>query len=103
MVVFKASWNNAVVVVKLLKGHSVEMEYSALKHPNIVTFYGTIQSEKRRGVVMEFCPNGTLLDYIKKKKTQVPFSAALKLLTDIARGMQYLHDKKIIHRDLKRM
>jgi PREDICTED: similar to mitogen-activated protein kinase kinase kinase len=48
---------------------------------------------------MEYCPNGQLYDILKRHK--VPPILVVEWSRQIASGMNYLHSKKIIHRDLK--
>jgi serine/threonine protein kinase len=43
---------------------------------------------------------GSLKNYIKKNP-QLDFDIKLKILTEISKGMEYLHFVKVIHRDLK--
>eukprot|EP00850_Spirogloea_muscicola_P003316 SM000013S26485 [mRNA] locus=s13:633302:635360:- [translate_table: standard] len=53
-------------------------------------------------VVVEFLPGGTLKDYlIKHQRKKIPFRKVLQLALDVARGLAYLHSKKIVHRDVK--
>lgn len=44
---------------------------------------------------------GNLNRFLRRRQRRLPFGLILKLAHDIARGMEYLHKKGIIHRDLK--
>jgi 5'-AMP-activated protein kinase catalytic alpha subunit len=39
-----------------------------MRHPNIIQLYEIIESQKYLFLVMEYCPNGELFDYIVKKE-----------------------------------
>lgn len=71
-----------------------------LRHKNIVNVFGALIEKPRLGIVMEFCAGGTLFQWILQQKlstTEKKFS----ILLQIAQAMKYLHDKEIVHRDLK--
>lgn len=46
-------------------------------------------------------PGGSLYDYLHKNHNGVKLSQLLKFAIDVSKGMEYLHQNKIIHRDLK--
>lgn len=52
---------------------------------------------------MEYCPNGQLFSYLNntKQKTVLRPAKMMDWAKQIAKGMHYLHNNKIIHRDLK--
>ena len=51
-------------------------------------------------IVMEYCGEGSLYEVIQKRTEILP-PEVIKWAGQIAGGMQFLHSKKIIHRDLK--
>ncbi len=52
---------------------------------------------------MEYCSRGNLYDYIHKSDVEILPHTVVAWSRQITGGMQYLHSKKIIHRDLKSM
>ncbi|XP_039068632.1 serine/threonine-protein kinase STY13-like [Hibiscus syriacus] len=52
-------------------------------------------------VVVEYCPGGALKSYlIKNRRRKLAFKVVVQITLDLARGLSYLHSKKI-HRDVK--
>ncbi|GFP98238.1 serine/threonine-protein kinase ht1 [Phtheirospermum japonicum] len=49
----------------------------------------------------EFMPGGSVYDFLHKKKGVFKLPAILKAAIDVSKGMSYLHQNNIIHRDLK--
>ena len=49
---------------------------------------------------MEYCPYGPLFNLLREGKEVSP-KKLVEWTKQIARGMHYLHQQKIIHRDLK--
>ena len=73
---------------------------SCLNHHNIIRFYGICQTNSKPSesiIVMEFANLGTLIDHFQ----ELTHSQASKVCLDMYQGLQYLHRKKYIHRDMK--
>ncbi|TDL25007.1 kinase-like protein [Rickenella mellea] len=75
-------------------------------HPNIVRFLGVSIPENTKEtpvmIVSELCANGDLFDYVRNVPPPSLYKV-LNIMLDIARGLQYLHERKpsVIHRDCK--
>lgn len=72
------------------------------RNPNIVYLHDSF-IEKRRPrvcIVMDYCDGGELFDRIVQRKVFSEHDAA-QVLSKIAGAICFLHDHKIVHRDLK--
>uniref|UniRef100_A0A8C7IDY3 Mitogen-activated protein kinase kinase kinase n=1 Tax=Oncorhynchus kisutch TaxID=8019 RepID=A0A8C7IDY3_ONCKI len=71
-----------------------------LKHPNIITFKGICTQAPCYCILMEYCAQGQLYEVLRAGRKVTP-SLLIDWAMGIAGGMNYLHLRKIIHRDLK--
>ena len=71
-----------------------------LDHPNIVLYLGSSRKNGSFNILMEYVSGGSMRTFIKNNG---PLSVkyAVKCLFHILSGLLYLHQKNIIHRDLK--
>ena len=74
--------------------------FSQLKYPKIVQVYGIVLLEDVFFIVMEFCSKGALDMVLRRDKT-LTLKQKLKFAAEAARGMAYLHEKGVIHMDVK--
>ncbi|CCU76300.1 serine/threonine protein kinase [Blumeria hordei DH14] len=74
--------------------------HSKMKHPNIVEFHRAFSYFKCTYIVLELCPNGSLMDMVKRRK-YITEPEARYWTVQIAGAVKYMHGKGIIHRDLK--
>ncbi|KAL1566193.1 Serine/threonine-protein kinase ht1 [Salvia divinorum] len=73
-----------------------------LKHPNIISFIAACKKPPVFCIITEYYPGGSLRKYLHQQGPHsLPLDLVLKLALDIAHGMQYLHARGILHRDLK--
>lgn len=82
-----------------------------LNHPNICRFREVYKTKKGKlCIVMDYCDGGDLQKTVKakakekdKKGQQVYFTEdeVLNWFTQICLAIKHVHDKKILHRDLK--
>jgi len=49
----------------------------------------------------EFMSRGSLYDFLHKQRGVFKLPSLLKVAIDVSKGMNYLHQNNIIHRDLK--
>ena len=71
-----------------------------IQRKNIVELYDVYQSANNIYIVTEYCDEGDLKDYLRKRE-KISEPEALKILKDLMSGFKYLYEKEIIHRDLK--
>lgn len=86
--------------------HAAEQEaklLSKLKHPNIVTYKDSFQGKDGYlHIAMQFCEGGDLYTKLKEQKG-VPLEErqVVEWFVQIAMALQYMHERNILHRDLK--
>jgi serine/threonine protein kinase len=92
----ESNWNKD----QLLKEAGALME---LRHPHIIRFIGFAQDAKLCSVLMELMPERDLRHFMKQRPAGRPFtrSEELDIITQIAKGMLYLHTQGYVHGDLK--
>ena len=76
-----------------------------IHHPNIVSLIDLKKTKSHHYLVMEFCNGGDLTGCLRKymAKYNRPFSEEIVqyLMIQIVRGLDALHSRNIMHRDLK--
>ncbi|RPD53612.1 Pkinase-domain-containing protein [Lentinus tigrinus ALCF2SS1-6] len=104
-------WGEEVAVKLIRRGNidssvrmsKVEREIEVLrtlKHPNIVRLYDVIETDKYIGIILEYASGGELFDHILAHRF-LREKDACKLFSQLISGVWYIHQKKIVHRDLK--
>ena len=77
---------------------------SKLSHPNLVQYISSCSDDEGIYIVMEFCIYGdlySLLHMVKKKRVYVNEEIIWDIAYQCLLGLEYLHSKHIIHRDIK--
>ena len=70
------------------------------EHKRIVKYYGTVHDGEYLSIFMEYMEGGSIQEWVSRKGA---FSEeeVRRLCRQILEGLVYLHNKKIIHRDIK--
>jgi len=71
-----------------------------VKHPFLITLWGTFQDSKNLYMVMDFVEGGELFSLLRKSQ-RFPNPVAKFYAAEVTLALEYLHSKHIIYRDLK--
>ncbi|CAM6014030.1 unnamed protein product [Sphagnum balticum] len=110
--VFESVWLGLPCAEKVFRGaENVSFKKEAdilatLKHPNIIKLFCCTTDEKSCSLVMELmCTDlrNLMDDKMKDPKHVVPFSlpVAVDIMLQVARGLKYMHEQRVGHRDIK--
>ena len=73
-----------------------------MKHPNIVSYIESFEELGNLFIVMDFCDGGDLHTRIQSARgIAFPEDQALDWFVQTALALKHVHDRKILHRDLK--
>ena len=93
--------------IPLFEGKTIEEQLGdeihflqKLDHPNIIQYYGQIVKKDYIVIVTEYASRGSLYDYLKDKTT-LPAELKAKWTIQAAKGIKYLQENHILHRDIK--
>ncbi|EMD39553.1 hypothetical protein CERSUDRAFT_71451 [Gelatoporia subvermispora B] len=79
------------------RGISPDVFCKYSRHPNIVQFRGVLVVPRSVHIVYDWTPWGTMEDYLKIN----PAVDRVRLLLDVAIGVEYLHTHDIVHGNLQ--
>ena len=97
------------VAIKVLYGRDVSfvrrfereaLAVGALSHNHILPLYDFGEQSPWYYLVMPYVEGGTLRDYLLKRK-RLTLEEAASFVDQIASALQYAHDSKVVHRDVK--
>ena len=90
--------------IKLKKEvHLVKRELDIIPkfaHPNVIHVKCIFEDENNYYIIMDYCENGELFDYIVKHHSLTEDETAL-FFYQLINGVEHIHSKHVVHRDLK--
>lgn len=109
---YKGTYCSQEVAIKVLKPERVNKDMlrefvqevfimRKIRHKNVVQFLGACTKPPKLCILTEFMSRGSVYNYMHKQKGAFKLPALLRVALDVSKGMNYLHQNKIIHRDLK--
>lgn len=106
----KQVYLDSLAAIKLLKTTLIEGDIEdfraeartlvRLMHPHIVRILDFGLEDKTPFLVMDYAPNGTLRQR-HARGTRLPIATVIEYVNQVASALQFAHDQKIIHRDVK--
>ena len=72
-----------------------------LQHPCIVQYFGTWVKDSQLWIAMEFCWGGSVCDAMDKLRRGLLLPEIRAVTAAAVRGLAYLHDMDVMHRDIK--
>ncbi|EEA23419.1 Cell cycle serine/threonine-protein kinase cdc5/MSD2 [Talaromyces marneffei ATCC 18224] len=86
---------------KMAEKFRTELEiHSKLRHPNIVRFHRAFAFFDCTYVVLDLCPNGSVMDMVRKRKS-LTLPEVRRFMIQLCGAVKYLHKRNVAHRDLK--
>ncbi|ONM23236.1 Serine/threonine-protein kinase STY46 [Zea mays] len=109
---YRGTYCSQDVAIKVLKPERINADMQRefaqevyimrkVRHKNVVQFIGACTKPPNLCIVTEFMSGGSVYDYLHKHKGVFKLPALVGVATDVSKGMSYLHQNNIIHRDLK--
>ncbi|KAF9162547.1 hypothetical protein DFQ26_003432 [Actinomortierella ambigua] len=108
--VFNARWGKRRVAIKKFHVSKADVKQELtiqtevqllerLRDRHIIQFYGTTYHDGMLILVMDYADGGSLQGAIKRGTLDWP--AKIRIAQEIVRGLDYIHQENVLHRDLK--
>lgn len=71
-----------------------------LRHRHIIRLYQVMETEKMIYLVTEYAPGGEIFDHLVRNG-RMSETEARRIFKQIVHAVHYLHQQRVVHRDLK--
>jgi kinase suppressor of Ras 2 len=113
--VYKAYWHGPIAIKEIdfdsnLNEHSEQLKsfkeevlnLKKTRHANLILFICACMKPPKCAIVMSLCRGVSLYKYLHSDiYTKPNIESIIDIATQIAQGMGYLHNKNLIHKDLR--
>ncbi|KAF7346610.1 Protein kinase domain-containing protein [Mycena sanguinolenta] len=112
--VYRASLRGKNVAVKVIRafnetdiGTAVKrfgqeaVIWRQLSHPNVVPFFGLYYLDRKLCLVSPWMENGDMQTFLKNCPCDINHRISFASIMDVASGVKHLHEKDVVHGDLK--
>ncbi|KEF50829.1 uncharacterized protein A1O9_13116, partial [Exophiala aquamarina CBS 119918] len=77
-----------------------EYMLSRTGHPHIVRLFGSLVVEGRRCLLLDYCGNGSLQNYLATRRT-LPLPVVRRIFLSLLAGVKKMQCQGIVHRDIR--
>lgn len=109
--VYRGHWHGAVAIKTLNVRDPNPVQITAFRnevavlrktrHVNVLLFMGCVSKKGQLAIVTQWCEGSSLYKHLHVNEAKFELLNVIEIARQTSQGMDYLHAKNIIHRDLK--
>jgi len=109
--VYRGHWHGAVAIKTLNVKDPTPAQITAFRnevavlrktrHVNVLLFMGCVSKKGQLAIVTQWCEGSSLYKHLHVNEAKFELLNVIEIARQTSQGMDYLHAKNIIHRDLK--